>query len=111
MQHLRRRQPPVDRHHHRVGLGHAEQQLEKEIAALVEMSDTRLRLDALGDQSVGHPTRGAIERSVGCGAAVIDYCGSVRPLGGVDAHDVCEARNLDRHPVFPWSCLRVISTA
>ena len=44
VQDLGRREPPVDRDHDAIGLGHAEQQLEEEVAALVEMRDARLRL-------------------------------------------------------------------
>ena len=54
-------QPPVDRDHHGVGLGDAEQQLEEDVAALVEMGDARLRLDAVGDQPVGDAARRAVE--------------------------------------------------
>ncbi|HMJ98808.1 MAG TPA: hypothetical protein VK552_05805, partial [Reyranella sp.] len=54
VQHFRRGETPIDRDHHRVGLGSAEQQLEENIAALVEMGHARLRRDAFGDQPVGH---------------------------------------------------------
>ena len=39
LQHLGRREPPVDRDHHGIGLGRAEQQLEEQVARLVEMGD------------------------------------------------------------------------
>ena len=39
---------------------------------LVEMGDARLRRDAFGDQRVGDLARGAVERGVGGGAAVMD---------------------------------------
>jgi len=101
MRHLGRRQSPVDRDHHRIGLGHAEHQLEEEITALVEMRDAGLRPDAFGDQGVGDLARRAIEGAVRRAAACIDDGGGVGLPAAMDAHDICEACNFDRHPAFP----------
>ena len=72
VQYFRRREAPVHRHDHRVGLGDAEQQLEEEIARLVEMGDPGLRLHTLGDQGVGDLAGGAVERAVAGGPALVD---------------------------------------
>ncbi len=100
VQHFRWREPPVDRDHHRIGLGRAEQQLEEDVAALVEMGHPGLRPDAFGDQRVGHPARGAVERGVGGGAASMDDGGNVGAKRRMVTHDVGQSRNLDAHRTF-----------
>ena len=97
VQHLRWREAPVDRDHHGIGLGGTEQQLEEEIAALVEMGDAHLRLDVRGDKAIGHPVRPTIEASIGRRAPFVDDGGGVRPPGGVNADDIGETCHLEVH--------------
>jgi hypothetical protein len=90
-------EPPVYGHHDGARLGDAEQEVEVEVAALVEMGDAHARLDALGDQAVGDPAGRPVERAIGHRASFIDDGRRVGPLPPVDADDVRQAHHLDAH--------------
>lgn len=62
---LRRGEPKVDRHQHRIGLGGPEPKLEERRAVLGQDRDARLRSDAGGDQRVGNLVGAPIEIPVG----------------------------------------------
>ena len=101
LQHFGRGQSPVYRHHHGAGLGDAKQQLEEQVAALVEMGDADLRREAFGDQAAGDAAGGAIEPAIARGPALIDDRHRVRARRAVDAHDVGQADHLDAHRTLP----------
>lgn len=65
------------------------------------MGDAGLRRDAFGDQAVCDAARSSVERGVGRGAALVHDRRELRALGGMDAYDVGEACDLDRHARFP----------
>jgi hypothetical protein len=100
MQHFRRRQAPVHRHHHRTGLGHAEQKLEIEVAALVEMGHPCPRPDTLGNQPLRDAAGGAVQRGVARRPALVDQGGCIRPVGGMRARNIGEAKHLEPHLAF-----------
>src|SRR5215475_2482319 len=71
--------------------GGAEQQLEEDIAALVEMGDAALRLDAVRHQAVGDAARCLVERAVGGDAAGMHEGCGVGTFGRMSPHDVCQS--------------------
>ena len=62
---LGRRQPPVDRHHHRAELGRADQDFEIEMAVLAHIGDPVALPHTLRRQRLRRPVAAGIERGIG----------------------------------------------
>src|SRR5205085_879986 len=71
---LGRREPPVDRHQHGIGLGRAKPDLKKTVMVFVEKRDPRFRPDAAGDEPVGDAARAAVVVNASHGGVYAVYC-------------------------------------